>query len=190
MITKIFQNRYFYKVKYPNLRDLKSTLIPLINNTLIPEYNFFNEMKGICCVVKNYKYLLETKLPENIPWLDYLLDINQFVTTHANEYVKLTESTNLVSSIEGIWFSHYPTNAYFDYHEHIGVSAVAVLYLEKPVNSGNLHIKETTNSKSIEIFGEEGDLIIFPGFLPHKTTPNLNSMNRTVITYDLMYSNV
>lgn len=190
MIEEIFKNRFVYKTKYPKLKNLVNILVPAIEENILPEYNHFEKMKGICCLVKNNKYPLVSKLPTHIPWLNYLDDINHFVETHIKEYVKIAESKLVLPKIEGIWFSYYPNETFFDYHSHLGVSAVAVLYLEKKPNAGNLWIKETDEDESIEIIGEEGELIIFPGFLPHKTTPNLSGARRIVITYDIMYLDV
>lgn len=184
MIIDSFPNRPIYKVHYSKTQELASILIPKIEEHIRPEYNFFEKMKGICCLVKNYKYPIESKLPKQVPWLEYLNDLTKFVETHSRLYVN---DSSIIPEIEGIWISYYPHNTYFDYHQHTAVQAVAVLYLQKKENAGNMWIKESElDSEEYEIVGEEGDLLIFPGFLPHKTTPNLSNNIRVAITFDLM----
>jgi len=191
MIEEIFQNKFVYKTRYPKASDLANLLISKIEDNIELEYNFFSNMKdgGICCVVENNKYPLESQLPKHIPWVDYLNELSNFVEVHALEYVN-AYNLSVIPKIEGSWISYYPDHAYFDFHKHIGVAAVAVLYLQKKENAGNMWIKESDEGESVEIVGNEGELIIFPGFLPHKTTPNLSNSKRIVITFDIMYTSV
>lgn len=187
MIIDTFPNRPIYKVKYPNFKEL-TVLISAIEENISLDFNFFEKMKGVCCLVQHNKYPLKTQLTNDVPWIEYLYNLNKFVELESTNYLKLLDHNSKSNlKIEAVWFSYYPDNTYFEYHRHTNVAAVAVFYLKKPSNSGNMWIKENENDiQEYEIIGEEGDLMIFPGFLPHKTTANLSKESRIAITFDLM----
>lgn len=178
-----------YKTKYPNIEEFSNTIIPIFTDCLTDEHNYFSQMAdgGICCMIMTDNQTINAMLPQSIPWIDWLTPIFNFVSIHANNYIKLTNPSvvSLAAKVKSAWVSYYPNNAYFDYHNHHR-QQVAVLYLQKKENAGNFWIKNSDNTE-VEIITEEGDLLIFPGDLDHRTTPNLSNTLRVVLAFDIVY---
>ena len=92
----------------------------------------------------------------------------------------------------------YKHNSYIDVHSHAPVALVATFYLKKPKDSSNiivvdpnadvLHYQpyalDTANYNDWfheELQVEEGDLVLFPGYVKHLIKPTTTLENRIVI---------
>ena len=92
----------------------------------------------------------------------------------------------------------YKHNSYIDVHSHAPVSLVATFYLKKPKDSSNIMVVDpnadvlhyqpyaldTANYSDWfheELQVEEGDLVLFPGYVKHLTKPTMTQENRIVI---------
>lgn len=178
----------FYSVKYPNATKLTEFLVPKIKDQIDITHNYFRNMKndGICCMI-------ESEYPGFIPKLkldndcdSYLIDLKQFIVQEAAKYSKNANiNIGLTPYISALAISYYPPGAFFDYHCH-HVPQVAVVYLLKKENAGNFWFKDENDIEE-EVITSEGDLLIFPGNLKHKTTPNLSDDLRMVIALDIDY---
>jgi hypothetical protein len=88
-------------------------------------------------------------------------------------------------------------------HEHGGTSVVASIYVKQPENGGNLLFErllrdrwtaysrisgpETIHNYWQELKVEQNDVVLFPGWLTHKTQPNANvNSNRIVFTVNFV----
>lgn len=104
--------------------------------------------------------------------------------------------------IDRSWCNVHPPGGVTLEHRHTGILVAAVYYLNKPKDSGNLLVRnpmemykcndpiepeywDTFNWQSIE--AETGDLLLFPGWLLHKTEENKSSEDRYVITWNICF---
>lgn len=76
------------------------------------------------------------------------------------------------------WFNKNQGNDNDKWHNHVGSTAVAILYLNVPKNSSHIEFRE--NKKIFRIDPEEGMLLIFDGEYEHRV-PNPSSDDRISI---------
>ena len=96
------------------------------------------------------------------------------------------------------WINEHPTGAWTDEHNHRGSDFVVVYYIQVPQNSGTIMFRDPleyhwgkahgTNNRGIDEMWypvgpvKTGDIILFPGWLYHKTERNLNAESRFVMS--------
>ena len=183
-----------YKTKYTgDLELLKQTVIPKLTDVF--EKTRLNNQdsmrnKGLC----SYNAVRDLQ-----SWSE-LTHYVSFLKEHLNIYWKeLNYDPDRGPGIAEMWANCYEPGSFIDIHNHSPITITASFYLQKPTNSGNIvfeHPLETLlkhqpiNHKDINAYGswfqtevavEEGDLVLFPGYLKHKTTPNLDLSNRIII---------
>ena len=185
MFKEFFGHRKYYKAQYSNTEQLGNELITRIEDFIAEKgktYLEFNRMKdgGLTCYPKDLI---------NVQWADILNDLNSFIVEHVQIYCnEVGYYKGKEPYVKNQWFTYYPTNAYFDFHRHNGVMVTAVLYVRKDENGGNLLIHNNMKNGVIEkcvIPVEQGDLLIFPGYLDHKSEPNLSDKIRITISTDI-----
>jgi len=99
------------------------------------------------------------------------------------------------------WANFHPAGGWTDEHTHGRTDQVAVLYLEAPANSGNLQVhnplfyhwesnqNRITGSHSwTDVPIQTGDVIIFPGWLLHRTGKNESDGDRITINVNIKAS--
>ena len=118
-------------------------------------------------------------------WLDYYTN---YISKHLNNL--LVEFHASSWKIEQIWFQQYDNDGMHDWHTH-GSTYTGVYYLELDDESPMTEIIETT--KDLE-FGDvktlnakEGDLVIFPSWLPHRAPTNRSNKRKTIISFNMEF---
>ena len=92
-------------------------------------------------------------------------------------------------TIVNYWFQQYETNSKHDWHIHFDNLTKnekadgfgGIYYLELPENIGT----EFLNNPKLDY--QEGDLVIFPAFLPHRSPVNLTNKRKTSIVFNFTY---
>jgi len=97
--------------------------------------------------------------------------------------------------LSGSWVNKHPPGAWTDEHQHGQVPMVIVFYIDKPNDSGNLEIANPLyyhwsgtlkpNIEWIEVPVKTGDVIIFPGWVKHRTQKNRSSEDRYVMSINV-----
>ena len=98
-------------------------------------------------------------------------------------------------SISSSWVNLHPFNGWTDEHTHGSVPLVCVLYVEQPANGGNLEIFDPmfhtwSGSLRVELPWKEikvrtGDVLMFPGWMLHKTQKNSSNDDRIVMSINI-----
>lgn len=94
------------------------------------------------------------------------------------------------------WANQHPKGAWTNEHQHRSVPMVAVLYVNQPDGGGNLEIADPlfyhwnysfkpTYDTWREIAVQTGDVLIFPGWINHRTQKNTSNDNRYVISFNI-----
>jgi hypothetical protein len=83
--------------------------------------------------------------------------------------------------IHNVWFQQYESNSHHGWHTHGGCNFSNVYYLELPEGSQGTEFK--FNDKTTFADVEEGDLVIFPAHIPHRSI-NLSNNRRTVLVFN------
>jgi uncharacterized protein (TIGR02466 family) len=191
MIEDIFAIS-IYRTKYKdNIVELQNNVIPLLEPVFaetIKDNQGSMRNGGLCSynVVRNL---------QSMPELQGLLE---FLTEHVNAYWQHLNYSGKPAIVE-MWANRYAPGSFIDTHNHSPVPLTSSFYLKKNKDSGNLvfehpnevilkHQPYSFNNRSsyhqlfdYEVPVEEGDLVIFPSYLRHKTMPNQSTEDRIII---------
>jgi uncharacterized protein (TIGR02466 family) len=103
--------------------------------------------------------------------------------------------------VSNSWINKHPTGAWTDEHCHKGCQLTIAIYLQVPENSGRIVFKDPleyhwwgdpSDARSEKdgnwypVDVTEGDILLFPGWLQHKTEINNSTQDRYVLTINLM----
>jgi uncharacterized protein (TIGR02466 family) len=104
--------------------------------------------------------------------------------------------------ITGSWTNIHNEKAHTLPHDHGGTSVVASVYVKKPLNSGNIEFEQLLRGRWIaqsrlpagtihdywrEISVQQNDVVLFPGWLSHRTQPSKSNDSRIVFTLNIEY---
>lgn len=200
MLYKLFPT-LIYKSSYKgNLTKLQNDVIPSLN-LIFEEAQKNNQASmrngGICSA--NTCNRLQEKVDIN--------DLINFVTESVNDYWKELGYVDATIRVYHAWANVYPPGSFIENHNHSPSPLTASFYLKKPQGSGNIvfenpistllryqpykGLSESENYASAfdaTVDVDEGDLVIFPGWLMHKTEPNISSQDRIIIGFDVTYT--
>ncbi len=126
--------------------------------------------------------------PEALPVLNWAKDRIDWIWDY-------WEYSGSKKSIGASWVNIHPNGGWTDEHHHGMVPMVAVIYLKQPENGGNLLVFDPmfhhwsggplTELPYKEIKVQTGDIVIFPGWLLHKTQSNQSQEDRIVMSVNI-----
>lgn len=98
-------------------------------------------------------------------------------------------------TVAASWVNLHKNQGWTDEHTHGMVPLVLVIYLNQPKDGGNLLIFDPmfhhwsggllTELPYKEVEVQTGDIVIFPGWVLHKTQPNLSQEDRIVMSVNI-----
>ena len=190
-ITNIFPIP-IYKTSYGDVTDLCRTLLPLLEpvfQTTIENNQASMRDNGLC------SYNAERNL-HHLPEFKIVVD---FITEHVNCFWSELGYAGSPFLFEH-WANRYPPGAFIDIHNHAPIPLTVSFYLKKEPAAGDLIFENpletilkhqpytklydrgqyhTLFDHNVEI--AEGDLVIFPGWLKHRTQCNLSNSDRIIL---------
>lgn len=176
-----------------DLEKLKSILYKIWEeHELLAENSRYDLMKGNSLTTHTVNKNLH-----NLPELKFLKDI---LLKHAEDYAKVLKYI-VKPEIVYMWSNLYKKGSSVETHNHAPMLITSTLYVKKPSDSSNIFFKHPldlvlkyspvhfTDDNYIHLFEEEieleeGDLVLFPGYLSHKTKPSMSDEDRITITAD------
>jgi uncharacterized protein (TIGR02466 family) len=199
MIYNLFPTKIYKKKFTGNLQKFQENLIPKLDK-IFQESACHNQASmrdgGICSF----------NVHDSIHKEFEIKDIIDFVESCSTEYWEKLNYVKSKISVVYSWANLYPPGSYIDNHNHIPSPTVASFYLKSPYKSGNLVFEDPlvnilryqpykglndkdlyVNSFDTIIEVEEGDLVIWPGYLMHKTEKNLSDQNRIILGFNITY---
>ena len=88
------------------------------------------------------------------------------------------------------WFQQYIVNDIHDWHFHAKANLSIVYFLELNDSSESTEFFDIIKKESFQVDDvKEGDLIIFPGFLPHRSPLKKSNSRKTIISYNINLEN-
>lgn len=197
MIKNIFPVP-IWKSRFPgNIQEQKNKILPQINE-ILAETKDFNlpvmKNNGLC------SYNVCNHLDERID----ISDVYDFVYAQVDKFWKELGYSKKGFYIKESWINRYPPNAYIETHNHAPMALSASFYLQKPEKSGEIlfenpistllkyqpyefsEISNYVNWFHESISVEEGDLVIFPNYLDHKTEINKSGSDRFIIGFNIV----
>jgi uncharacterized protein (TIGR02466 family) len=189
MITPIhFFDNYILKTKFDfPWKKLESKVDHIFSDQITETHP---EVK-----IGNSTLMSRIEEPHQWPELtEYLGFISSIMPTVAAHYDLLPAGINITNS----WFNCHKPGGQSLQHEHGTVDIVVSSYPRFPKNSGRIEFKDPLEYhwhgypkknnrnmywKAVDI--EEGDVLIFPGWIKHRTEINNSNENRYVLTVNL-----
>ena len=126
-------------------------------------------------------------------------ELTQCIEEHANTYWKELNYAPQPRVVE-MWSNTYKTGSYIDIHNHAPTQVVGSFYLHQPDHGGNLCFEDpmvqVAKHQPYDIKGNDiynssywqtelsvktGDLVLWPGWLYHRTRPNSSDQDRIII---------
>jgi hypothetical protein len=163
----------YLKSKFAQHQELKETLLDLIDHapyrSPIIEKAEVNITKTDWFDSNNFER----------PWFNY---IKESFTKHVFEMYK--EMNFGKYKINEIWFQQYLENSEHGWHTH-SANFTQVYYVELPKDAPKTLLMEPFTGNKIELDVEEGDVVLFPSFVLHKTMPNNSSQRKTIISFNV-----
>ena len=200
MIQNIFPIP-IYKIKYSgDLGKLQQDVMPRLKEvfeTSTADKQYYIQNNGISCFNTNRNLHL---MPELSPYLEFLNE-------HINVYWKYLNYGGKPQIVE-TWANRYATGSFVSFHNHSPIPIAVVFYLKKSKDSGNIvfgHPNEIIlkhqpysvlgadfdsysypNLFDHELDVEDGDIVMFPGWVNHKTKINAASEDKIIIASNVV----
>jgi len=125
-------------------------------------------------------------------------EFNEFMLWLKPQVEKLWKEWNLDPAelaIAKSWCNITKNLAYVEEHDHGGCHWAVSFYLTKPEGSGNIEFRDLDKELYsnfpmarpgwTEVPANQGDVLIFPGFLSHRVQPNPTNEERIVLSFNI-----
>lgn len=188
---EIFPTRIYLTEYLGDIKELQTKILPKINSLFdITKENNQTSMRGEGICSYNAKRDLNLD-PE-------FKTIVEFINAHSQQYWKeLGYDNSMRPEVYEMWANIYKHGSFIETHNHSPIHLTASFYLHHPENGGNI-VFENINSTLLkhqpyafdqirynafekEIPVTTGTLVIFPGYMNHRTQPNLSDEDRIII---------
>ena len=147
--------------------------------------NIFNKTKDCFILEKGIITFFDSEEGRSLQNWEETKELQKFIKESMADYDKSSRPYTLVT----MWANKYPNGSFIKKHKHVVYenTVSAVFYLKAPSNSGKLLIQ---SEELIEITPNEKNLVLFPSYLEHWTTPNESQECRILIGADICYDNL
>ena len=170
MIENIYKN-FVYKVSSQHHNDAKHDLLEAIDKTFGQSHASENSK-----ITKTDFF----KMPEPTLYADLFFKSN---------FSNITQIAHLNGcnewQINDVWFQQYKKNDTYHWHTHPKSHFTNVYYLELPSSEMTTQIYDPIEQKCLDIKCNEGDVITFPAWFPHRSIPLESEERKTIISYNI-----
>jgi len=91
--------------------------------------------------------------------------------------------------IHDYWFQQYKKGSEHGWHTHLNCSFTGVYYLDLPEDAPKLQIRNPDSLHEIETIDvKEGDVVIFPSLVLHRSAKNQSDEMKTIISFNMSVS--
>jgi len=91
-------------------------------------------------------------------------------------------------SIENFWFQQYKQDHFHDWHIHPWTTISTVYYVELNDPCYVTEFFDTKTKKKYQPYAEEGDIIVFDSYLPHRSPKIESDSRKTIIATNLNFN--
>jgi hypothetical protein len=102
------------------------------------------------------------------------------IANHFDELIKITGQSKWW--IDNYWFQSYNPEGFHSWHVHSSCMFSNVYYLNLPEGAAKTTFRYLDEEFEVDV--QEGDIITFPGFLPHCSKPNKAATPKHVIAFN------
>jgi hypothetical protein len=165
--------------KFKYHKEIKEKLLDMINKSY--SYHMVNDFYGDdinrCDWSENLNY--------NREWITY---VKPKLQEHFDQCAVDLNYEN--SAVEGMWYQQYIKDNTHTWHIH-GENYTGVYYLEFPKNSPKTELIDQIDiNKKTVINAEEGDVVIFPSFIIHRSPKVMTDLRKTIISFNINFTKV
>jgi len=166
---------YFFLYDVPTHSDVKDKFL-LYFDELTDKYNLEDNPSGGTTSTDYFKSTGN----------DWVSPYKHILEEHIYPVVKenlLYFTGNSGIKFQGAWFQQYDYGSWFSYHTHPNSNFAGIYYVELPSGSATEFLK----FQPPEV--KEGQVLVFPSFLAHRSNPNPSKDRKTVVSFnfDLFY---
>lgn len=127
--------------------------------------------------------------------------LQEWINPRINEAIHRFRLTEQPYQVSNSWINKHPTGGYTDEHTHRDIQITIVVYLNVPEHSGRIMFRDPLEASWMgqpseprseagamwyPVDVKSGDVLLFPGWLPHKTEINNSNEDRYIMTINLM----
>jgi len=128
--------------------------------------------------ITKYDYLMVDTVT-NRPWVDFITPkILNVLNTMPPEL------GFAIPDIRAIWFQQYQTKDHHQWHPHCGCNWAGIYFLESPHYSHITEYIEPFTQRLFSFNAQEGDIVIFPAQLLHRSSEFFSDDRKTVIAFN------
>tara|TARA_R100001086_G_scaffold229483_1_gene149387 strand:+ start:2310 stop:2897 length:588 start_codon:yes stop_codon:yes gene_type:complete len=163
-------------------KELKPKLLKLINQAKKDKEALGNDYKLLSKAYSKDKITTDWSQSEdmNRPWAKL---ISPFLKKHFNNCAFQLNYQH--SQIRSLWFQQYEKGDTHGWHIH-GNNYTGVYYLELPRGAPSTElINQFSQNKKIMIGATEGEIIIFPSFIVHRSPKMIKDVRKTIISFNI-----
>jgi hypothetical protein len=156
-----------------------------VNNHLKIKNLILNDIKnmGTYSLIDNSQHISNSDwhLHKNTlrPYIEHLDPHIDSICNNIKTYFDYKEEVVL----DNFWFQQYGPGDYHLFHAHGKSTFSCVYYVNLESDSPKTTFK--LNTKEFDVDVKEGEVLIFPGFLPHTSKKNNSNQVKTVIAFNL-----
>jgi len=173
-MKKINLECYGFQDHFKHHAKIKNKLIKLLNTA----QNDFD------CHPNDKIDYLDWQNSENMerPWVKFIIPLlgEHFLKTI--KHLKLNKV-----HIKNLWFQKYKKNGVHNWHVHSN-NYTGVYYLKFP--KGATKTQLVNKNKILEINAKEGDLVIFPSFVIHRSPKIIDNIEKIIISFNLDFDKI
>ena len=188
---QIFPIEIYTAKYYKDMNFVYSTLQPYLDeyNTIFNNNQGSMRGSGVCSYVERRDLHLDPAFS----------DVVDFLKEQCIAYWSLLKyNPKYKPIIKEMWFNVYNNESFIDIHNHAPMTTTCSLYVQKLPNVGNIVFENPLSTLlkhqpyyidkdnyhtlfETEVEAQTGDLVMFPGWLNHKTLPNTSDKERIMI---------
>ena len=134
-------------------------------------------------------------------------NVTRFIHEFSGMMIASVSNGSVQHGLINMWTTIYPTGCFVPEHNHSNSLLSGVFYAKAPENCGDIVFsdpawvaKTMCMHKSMPDFPgvstkqsekpEDGLMILFPSWLPHKTLPNNSNEDRIIVSFNIGFSDV
>jgi len=88
-------------------------------------------------------------------------------------------------NVHNIWFQQYQENDTHGWHTHAGCHYTCIYYVELPTGAPSTQFLDPLDNKTIfQIDVKEGDILIMPSMIKHRSPPIKHNVRKTIISFN------
>jgi hypothetical protein len=175
----MFFNKFFY------IFDVKEH--EYFKEKILGRINFFQHQNKNLGVEEYISFISNTDWQYNsINWYENFLSIND--KKRYQEFIKKTFRKNVI--ISNTWFNQYYPNSGSDhpFHDHGNYGLSNVYIIEMLDKSMRTVLKSPKTGKEIIPTVKEGQILIFPSHILHKSPRNFTNKRKTIISFNSIFT--